>query len=320
MAVDVDLGALLDEGCTLPATWYSDPEVWALEKERIFARTWQFVGPVAWVEEHGAYFAARAGHIPVVVVRDGDEVRAFVNVCRHRAHLVVQGRGQRNSLQCPYHAWTFGLDGCLERAAAARRGRRRPARRARPAPAPLRGLRPRRVRERRPRRRPARRRARHDPREHRGERHRPRDARAAPLRRLGERRDNWKNTIENYLECYHCPVAHPGFSQAIDVRPDVYELETGALTMSQRGAARHEVPERLLPAGAVEVAQYHLLFPTTSIDIVPGPPNLTIYAWNPTGPHSMAATAHYFFDATVSEADVEQIVAFNGPGERRPSR
>ncbi len=311
MAVDVDLGALLDEGCTLPATWYSDPEVWALEKERIFARTWQFVGPVAWVEEHGAYFAARAGHIPVVVVRDGDEVRAFVNVCRHRAHLVVQGRGQRNSLQCPYHAWTFGLDGCLKSA---------PRLRDEDAAGRLDGLglRPLRcevsglgvfVNA---------------------------DLDAAPLAdALGtipasiaasgidlgtlelrrsvdwESGGNWKNAVENYLECYHCPVAHPGFSQAIDVRPDVYELETGALTMSQRGAARHEVPERLLPAGAVEVAQYHLLFPTTSIDIVPGPPNLTIYTWNPTGPHSMAATAHYFFDATVSEADVEQIVAFN---------
>ena len=301
---------LAAEGRTLPARWYSDPAVWELERERIFARTWQFVGPVQWVAEHGDHFSAMAAHIPVVVVRDGDEIRAFVNVCRHRAHLVVQGRGNRASLQCPYHAWTFGLDGCLRSAPRLREEDMR-------ASAEELGLRPLRcevfglgvfVNA---------------------------DLDAAPLTEaLGDvpeqlarsgvdfaslqlRRSvdwtstgNWKNAVENYLECYHCPVAHPGFSQAIDVRPEHYVLETGPLTMSQRGPARHDGAEALLPRGVVEVSQYHLLFPTTSIDVVPGPPNLTLYTWNPTGPHSMAATAHYFFAPEVTEAEVDQILEF----------
>ena len=116
MAVDVALGTMLEQGGTLPAHWYSDPAIHALERELVFARTWQFVGPTEWLDRDGAYFAARAAHIPVVVVRDGDELRAFVNVCRHRGHLVARDRGCQRTLQCPYHAWTYGLDGTLRNA------------------------------------------------------------------------------------------------------------------------------------------------------------------------------------------------------------
>ena len=80
-------------------------------------RTWQYAGPAELVAEPGSYLATRVGHAPVVIVRDEDgELRGFVNVCRHRAHLVATGHGKRKALQCPYHAWTYGLDGCLRKA------------------------------------------------------------------------------------------------------------------------------------------------------------------------------------------------------------
>src|SRR6478752_1511578 len=79
MAVDVALGTMLGQGGTLPAHWYSDPDIHVLERER-------------------------------------DAVRAVVNVCRHRGHLVARGRGCQRTLQCPYHAWTYGLDGTLKHA------------------------------------------------------------------------------------------------------------------------------------------------------------------------------------------------------------
>jgi len=102
---------------TLPWAWYADPEVLRREGERIFARTWQYVGRLGQVAEEGSYFAAVAGEIPVVVTRARDgELRAFLNVCRHRGHLVASGEGRRESLQCPYHAWTYGLDGQLRAA------------------------------------------------------------------------------------------------------------------------------------------------------------------------------------------------------------
>ena len=112
-----DLSASLAAGWTLPATWYSDPGIHELEKERIFARAWQYVGRAEAVAEEGSFLAGRVGHIPVVVVRGRDaELRGFVNVCRHRAHLVADGEGCRSTLQCPYHAWTYDLDGSLLRA------------------------------------------------------------------------------------------------------------------------------------------------------------------------------------------------------------
>jgi choline monooxygenase len=308
ISVDATVGDLLAQGYTLPASWYSDPAIYELERDRIFARCWQYAGPLEWLAEDGAYFAATAGHVPVVVVRDGDTVRAHVNVCRHRAHLVAQGRGVRRSLQCPYHAWTYGLDGCLR---SAPRARDEASFRFEdlsllpvacevagpfvfvnpdPATAPL-----------------------ADTLGNVLDRVAEAGIDLATLRlRIDDRWQgpgNWKNAIENYLECYHCPVAHPSFSQAIDVSPDAYVLEAEGQVVSQYGPARHGVD--LLPEGDVREAQYHLVFPNTSIDVTPGPPNLEIYSWTPAGPGSMTGTIHYFFPADVPDADVARMRAFN---------
>jgi len=112
----------LEDGWTLPATWYTDTALHERERERLFARAWTYAGPVEWVSEPGSYFAAHIGHVPVAVVRGTDgTLRGLVNVCRHRGHLVVDGNGCRETLQCPYHAWTYNLDGSLRRAPRAER-------------------------------------------------------------------------------------------------------------------------------------------------------------------------------------------------------
>ena len=101
---------------SLPWSWYSDPDVLRREQERIFRRAWQYVGHTGRVEQVGDRFAAWAGDIPVLVVRAEDGVRAFLNVCRHRGSLLVDGEGTGKSVQCPYHAWTYDLDGSLRAA------------------------------------------------------------------------------------------------------------------------------------------------------------------------------------------------------------
>ncbi|MBW3592715.1 MAG: Rieske (2Fe-2S) protein, partial [Actinobacteria bacterium] len=107
-------GRALVDGYTLPASWYSDPDVLRREQERIFRRSWQYAGRAEELADPGDYVTCRAGDVPVVVVRDeGGELRAYVNVCRHRGHEVASGAGNRRTLQCPYHAWTYGLDGAL---------------------------------------------------------------------------------------------------------------------------------------------------------------------------------------------------------------
>src|SRR5687768_975058 len=104
-------------GRTIPFDWYSDPAVLRLERERIFRRTWQYAGRADQVAEPGAFFTGDLGGVPIVVLRDKDgRLRAFLNVCRHRGSLVCEGEGKRETLQCPYHAWTYGLDGSLRAA------------------------------------------------------------------------------------------------------------------------------------------------------------------------------------------------------------
>ncbi|MGH3049961.1 MAG: aromatic ring-hydroxylating oxygenase subunit alpha, partial [Gaiellaceae bacterium] len=103
---------------TLPYGWYSDPEILRREQERIFRSAWQYAGHTGQLPDGGSgFFTAQAGRVPVVVTRARDGVlRAFVNVCRHRAFPVADGAGSRETLQCPYHAWTYGLDGRLRAA------------------------------------------------------------------------------------------------------------------------------------------------------------------------------------------------------------
>ena len=93
-----------------------------VEQERIFARSWQYATRAELVAEAGSMTPAWAGALPVLVVRGRDgELRAFVNVCRHRGHVLCQADARRETIQCPYHAWTYDLDGTLRNAPRAER-------------------------------------------------------------------------------------------------------------------------------------------------------------------------------------------------------
>jgi choline monooxygenase len=105
----------LSRATTLPAGWYTDPRYLESEREKVFWRTWQPVGHARDVAEAGQYFAAEIVGEPIVVTRSASDgkLRAFSNVCRHRASLIASGKGQGNVLKCPYHGWTYQLDGRL---------------------------------------------------------------------------------------------------------------------------------------------------------------------------------------------------------------
>lgn len=106
----------LSRAATPPSSWYLDPEMLVREKEKIFGKTWQLVGHTDQVREPGDYFTCTVSEEPLVVARGADGVvRAFSNVCRHRAGPVARGGGSRKSLQCAYHGWTYGMDGALLR-------------------------------------------------------------------------------------------------------------------------------------------------------------------------------------------------------------
>ncbi|MFI1965055.1 aromatic ring-hydroxylating dioxygenase subunit alpha [Streptomyces pathocidini] len=101
---------------TLPGHWYTDPGIFQAEQERLFESLWFCAVRGADLERPGAFRTVRVGRESVLVVRNrGGELRAFLNVCRHRgARLCTEESGSvRRGLQCPYHAWTYDLDGRL---------------------------------------------------------------------------------------------------------------------------------------------------------------------------------------------------------------
>ena len=106
--------AALDRGESLPARWYTDPAITEREIQRIFRKTWSYVGPANELKNVGDFITGQVGEIPVVVVRNESGLAALVNVCRHRRHQVMKGRGNAKAMQCPYHAWTYDLMGCLK--------------------------------------------------------------------------------------------------------------------------------------------------------------------------------------------------------------
>lgn len=107
--------APLAEAYTIPAAWYTDKRVADLELQNVFSRNWQVVGRIAQVEKPGQYATANVAGEPIVAVRGSDgKLRAFYNVCRHHAMTVMnEPCGQAQHMRCPYHGWTYNLEGEL---------------------------------------------------------------------------------------------------------------------------------------------------------------------------------------------------------------
>ncbi len=303
--------ATTGETRTIPFGWYADPAVLRLERERIFRRAWQYAGRADQVAEPGSFFTCDAAGIPLVVVRGKDDVlRAFLNVCRHRGSLVCEGEGKRETLQCPYHAWTYDLDGSLRAAPRADReggfdkaelGLRpalvdtwgpfvfvNPDPGAAPLAETLGGL--------------------------------PELVASAGLDLDGLRflrrsessyRANWKVCCENFLECYHCQVAHPGFSKVVDVSVDAYVLDEARLYSTQLGPVREKWSGDFDPRGPVERGQFHFLWPNVTINVMPGFPNLSIGPVVPTGPETTDRFLDYFVGPDVDEGWLEEMLAFD---------
>lgn len=294
---------------TLPWSWYSDPEIAARETDLIFRRTWHYVGHRGSFA-NGSVTPTTINREPVIVTVDDDgERRAFANVCRHRGSVLCEAAAETEFLRCPYHAWTYGLDGSLR--AAPRSGRED-------------GF---------------------DPAEH-GLWQLPIDswgpfvfvalddnvsALAEALGDLPEKiaeiidvdslvflkREstdyvaNWKVCVENFLECYHCRVAHPGFAAVIETGPDDYRLETSPTFSSQYGPIRDGWSGPFDPSGPIGRGQFHFLFPNLTINVMPGYPNLSVGPVTPTSPTTTHRFLDYFTGPGVDGAWIEEMVAFD---------
>ena len=107
----------LDQATCLPNAAYTSQAFFELEQRLLFRRAWVIAGGTHQLEGPGSIVPVEVAGIPLVMVRDEtDEIRVFQNVCRHRgARLVDEACHQRQSIVCPYHAWSYGFDGALQR-------------------------------------------------------------------------------------------------------------------------------------------------------------------------------------------------------------
>jgi choline monooxygenase len=272
---------------------YLDPELIEVEQERIFERTWQLIGHVSGLPGPGSYITGFAGSQPVLVLRDeANELRAYRNVCRHRASCLLSGSGQcKGAIRCRYHGWTYRFDGTLIGAPEALQFGKRlnkselglmPARveelcglvfvNLDPDATPLADL----VGD-----LPAR-----------LERYRiPELESFAPSD--GTQPANWKVVAENYLEGYHIPIAHPGLMRMLDYKHYDTELhehyawieapfrEKPSSNRLERLYSQLVTPMPGLNEQDRRTWRYVFIYPNTTIDLYPDQVNT--WQMNPDG-------------------------------------
>ena len=262
---------------TLPAVLYTDPDVFAAEREKIFFRTWQVVGRASQVANPGDYFTAELAGEPLLCVRGSDgKLRGFYNVCRHRAGPPAEGCGSRKLFRCGYHGWTYDLDGSLLSATEIEgvKGFR----------AEDFSLEPIRIEEwfnlvfvnldsqGPPLRQTL------------GELPRQTEKFSFTEMKLFERRTydmkcNWKTYVDNYLEGYHLPSVHPGLNRELDY--NAYAVEPHANYVRQfspiRGAQPGDTnPRRYQEAREDLTTDYFWIFPNWMLNCYPDNVSLNI--------------------------------------------
>jgi choline monooxygenase len=303
----------LSKATTLPSRWYLDPEILDRERERIFRRSWQWVGRSEDVERPGDFVAADVAGEPIVIVRGQDAaLRGFSNVCRHRAALIAEGNGNAKLLQCPYHGWTYALDGRLHRApemeetedfdlANVRLPRVRVeewgpllfANVASAGPS---------FRETAP-------------------------AIAEEVERAGfpitrmkfrERREymveaNWKVYVDNYLEGYHIPMIHPALYRELDY--ERYRVE------AYRRHAAQIAPLRAPKGRQDESVLYYWVFPNIMLNFYPGSlqanavipvdreRTLTVFEWYGLPDEDLAAAIAFSHQVQLEDVAIANSVA-----------
>ena len=310
-----DVGRFSDDPCrshTLPGSYYYAPGVFELEKQAIFNRTWQYVCHLSRVAEPGRYCVRDIGDQSVVVLRDrGGELRAFHNVCQHRAHRLAEGTGRfGTAIVCPYHNWSYELSGELRHARHSEdvadfdRGEICLSRvRAElfcgfvfanldPAARPI-----------------------MEGRE--GFEHEIREL--SPdienLKLAYEREipiaANWKNSVENYSECYHCPNRHPALMQgSLDLDSYRITVHPAYHSHSSRGVGGSTAYARSMDTdGEEREFGSWLLWPNFALEVYPGG-YLNVFHHEPTAPERTMQRVEWYFPGEEPTPEQREVIEF----------
>lgn len=297
---------------TLPREYYTSGAIFRREMEVIFSQRWLYAGHISQVPASGAFFLFEIDNESLIILRDRqDEVRAFYNVCRHRgARLCTQARGEfPSAIQCPYHAWTYGLDGSLVGAPIMGETegfskedyplQQAPVRvweglvfvNLSPEPEPfetafapvLGKFEPWQI------------------------------SRLEPVNRTVYDVDaNWKLLFQNYSECYHCPTVHPVLNKLTPFRDSLNDLEEGPILggpmqLAQPGGSMTMDGSRCAPRldevsdRDQNLVYYYTLFPNLFLSLHPD--YVLIHRGHPVAADRTRITCEWFFhpDATAQE-------------------
>ncbi|MEM7176440.1 MAG: SRPBCC family protein [Pseudomonadota bacterium] len=320
-AVDLPITEEANRSFTLPSSWYTDPAIYEKEKDAIFYRTWQYVAHKSMFKEPGDYVTLRICDQNVFVMMGRDhELRAFYNVCRHRAHELLSERSGnvKSVIVCPYHAWSYEREGGLR---GARFSNERPGFDKRDY-----GLHEIRLEmfvdcvfvnlddHARPLAEMA------------GEMEADIRARVPMLDQLemvgtdtnllGETRQaaGWKVVVDNYVECYHCHHAHPDFSSLICM--DKYQVECGTYWSRQLGSdiRQQNTAYQVHEDDELQTSAFWFLWPNTTFNMLPGKGEMSVFAIRPIDAVTSSFEGHILSpDGKVNQARANYASTVLGP-------
>ena len=288
---------------------YTDPKFLQIEREQVFHRSWQFLCHEEKLRDPGSYVTLSIEGQSIVAVRNRDgELKAYYNVCKHRGHELLSGEGQTRRITCPYHAWTYDLNGALVNAPRSEYLENFKQKEICLEPVQVEifchlvfvNL----------------------------------DPEASPLamqsgdlaaevmhyapdladltfsKRLTYRiKANWKAVVDNFLECYHCPVAHKGFSSMIDM--DTYQVKTHDIYSSHMAKARlgENSAYNIVDATVTDHAVW-FLWPNLTLMRYPGRGNFMVWRFYPINEHETWEEFDFFFETAEPDETEKAALKF----------
>ncbi len=286
---------------------YTDPRFLAIEQASVFKSCWHFACHEEKLRKPHSYFVLEIHGQSILVTRDAkNELRAFYNVCKHRGHELMQGEGSLSVITCPYHAWTYHLDGKLR---SARRSEHLENFNAEnicldsvqveifchlvfinldasaSSLAQQSGNLAEEITN-----------------------HAPDLGALTYAHSLHYRINaNWKSVVDNFLECYHCPVAHKDFCSLVDM--STYQVKTNGIYSSHMAnAGTSQNSAYSVDNASVTVHAVWHLWPNTALMRYPGRGNFMVWRFYPDGAHHTREVFDFFFESDEpNESEIEAI-------------
>ncbi|MEM7439437.1 MAG: ring-hydroxylating oxygenase subunit alpha [Pseudomonadota bacterium] len=296
-----------DNSFSLRAEAYTQHDWFNVDMREVIGKTWQWVCHVEKLRDTGSYVAVEVAGLPVAVVRGRDgTLRAFYNVCKHRAHQLLTGEGRTSRILCPYHAWVYKLDGQLAKAPEA--GHLMNFNEGEicldqvqveefcgfiyvnldadaPSLASQTGDLETEIRHWAP------------------------DIEDLTFahRLTYDIKSNWKNVVDNFLECYHCPTAHKDFCTLVDM--ETYKVTThGIYSSHMADAGKGENAAYDVSNATVRTHAVWWLWPNTCLMRYPGRSSFIVLNIIPAGPERTLETYDFFLETKEpNEMEVETI-------------